>query len=106
MTYPILESYGYRYLEAGTATDLPPVVLFCAAGGVLTMFLTIYGIPWGNLSLRLLTTSVAASSFEIGLKERTFNDNFKDVMLYVSKIDAGSKELMDVFIEDKRSEEG
>ena len=48
---------------------------------------------------------MAASSFEIGLKERTFNDNFKDVMLYVSKIDAGSKELVDVFIEDKRSED-
>jgi len=84
---------------------LPPVVLFCAGGTLLTMFLTIYGIPWGNLSLRLLTTRVAASSFEIGLKERTFNDNFKDVMLYVSKINAGNKELVDVFIEDKRSED-
>ncbi|MEN8244259.1 MAG: LPS export ABC transporter permease LptF [Thermodesulfobacteriota bacterium] len=84
---------------------LPPVVLFCFAGSLLTMLLTIYGIPWGYLSLRALTARVAASSFEIGLKERTFNDNFKDVMLYVSKIDAGNKELMDVFIEDKRSEE-
>ncbi len=27
MTYPILEAYGYRYLEAGPATDLPPVIL-------------------------------------------------------------------------------
>lgn len=27
MTYPILEAYGYRYLDAGPATDLPPVVL-------------------------------------------------------------------------------
>ena len=84
---------------------LPPVVLFCVAGTLLTMLLTVYGIPWGNLSLRLLTTRVAASSFEIGLKERTFNDNFKDVMLYVSKINAGNKELVDVFIEDRRSEE-
>ena len=84
---------------------LPPVVLFCVAGSLMTIFLTIYGIPWGYLSLRALTARVAASSFEIGLKERTFNDNFKDVMLYVGKIDAGSKELMDVFIEDKRSEE-
>jgi lipopolysaccharide export system permease protein len=84
---------------------LPPVALFCMVGTLLTMLLTIYGIPWGNLSLRLLTTRVAASSFEIGLKERTFNDNFKDVMLYVSKIDGRNKELLDVFIEDKRNEE-
>ena len=26
---------------------LPPVVIFCIAGSLLTMFLTIYGIPWG-----------------------------------------------------------
>ena len=84
---------------------LPPVVLFCLFGAMVTLLLTIYGIPWGNLSLRMLTTRAAASSFEIGLKERTFNDNFKDVMLYVSKINAGSKELQDVFIEDKRTKD-
>jgi lipopolysaccharide export system permease protein len=84
---------------------LPPVVLFCLVGAMVTLLLTIYGIPWGNLSLRVLTTRAAASSFEIGLKERTFNDNFKDVMLYVSKINAGSKELQDVFIEDKRTKD-
>jgi len=27
LTYPILEAYGYRYLDAGPATDLPPIVL-------------------------------------------------------------------------------
>ncbi|MEK6193327.1 MAG: LPS export ABC transporter permease LptF [Deltaproteobacteria bacterium] len=82
---------------------LPPVALFCTVGSLLTMYLTIFGIPWGNSSLKTLTARVAASSFEIGLKERTFNDTFKDVMLYVSKIDIGSKELIDIFIEDKRS---
>lgn len=27
MTYPIHEAYGYRYLDEGPATDLPPIVL-------------------------------------------------------------------------------
>jgi len=36
------------------------------------------------------------------LKERTFNDAFKDVMLYVNKIDTQHKKLIDIFIEDKR----
>ena len=84
---------------------LPPVVLFCMLGSLLTMYLTIFGIPWGTSSLKTLTARVAASSFEIGLKERTFNDTFKDVMLYVSKIDTRSKELIDIFIEDKRSQD-
>lgn len=84
---------------------LPPVVLFCTVGSLFTLYLTIFGIPWGSSALKALTTRVAASSFEIGLKERTFNDTFKDVMLYVSKIDAGTKELIDIFIEDKRSKD-
>ncbi len=82
----------------------PPVILFCVIGSLVTMHLTIYGIPWGSSSLKALTARVAASSFEIGLKSRTFNDTFKGVMLYVSKIDTGNKELIDIFIEDKRSE--
>ena len=83
----------------------PPVALFCTVGSLLTMYLTIFGIPWGTSSLKALTSRVAASSFEIGLKERTFNDTFKDVMLYVNKIDIGTKELIDIFIEDNRSKD-
>jgi lipopolysaccharide export system permease protein len=39
------------------------------------------------------------------LKERTFNDSFEDVMLYVNNIDIKDKSLIDVFIEDKRQKE-
>jgi len=84
---------------------LPPVVLFSVVGCLATMWVTIYGIPWSSTSLIGLRTKVVASSFEIGLKERTFNDNFKDVMLYVNKIDTHNKELIDIFIEDKRSQD-
>ncbi len=83
----------------------PSVVLFCIIGYILTSFMTIYGLPWGKISFKKLTWKLAASHIDIGLKERTFNDGFKDVMLYVNKIDMGSKELKDVFVEDLRSEE-
>jgi len=36
------------------------------------------------------------------LKERTFNDSFENVMLYVNKIDIRDRKIIDVFIEDKR----
>ncbi len=49
-----------------------------------------------------MALKVAASNIDIGLKERTFNDAFKDVMLYVNKIDLKNKKLIDIFIEDKR----
>ena len=84
---------------------IPPVALFSLIGCLLTGWMAIYGVPWGWSSMRSLKESVAASSFEIGLKARTFNDTFKDVMLYVNQIDVNKAKLMDVFIEDKRNPE-
>jgi lipopolysaccharide export system permease protein len=82
---------------------VPPVLLFCLMGYLLTGWMAVYGVPWGWSSMRSLKDAVAASSFEIALKERTFNDSFKDVMLYVNQIDANAAKLVDVFIEDRRN---
>lgn len=82
---------------------MPPVLTLSAMGLILTCFLTVYAMPWGMVSMKALTIRVAASHVDAGLKERTFNDSFKDVMLYINKIDLKKKRLVDVFIEDKRS---
>lgn len=84
---------------------LPPVLIFCLIGSILTFLIVFYAMPWGRLSIEKLTTEIAQTNFEIGLKERTFNDNFKNVMLYVNRIDLKNDELIDIFIEDDRSEE-
>jgi lipopolysaccharide export system permease protein len=83
---------------------LPPVLIFCLMGYIITFFLAAYGMPWGKTSVKKLTVDVAASNLELGLKERIFNDNFKDVMLYVNEINVKKGELIDVFVEDKRTE--
>jgi lipopolysaccharide export system permease protein len=83
---------------------MPPVLVFCIMGVALSCFITISGIPWGTVSMKELTFQLAASHVDAGLKERTFNDSFKDVMLYINKIDLKKKVLRDVFIEDKRSQ--
>ncbi|MBU0545342.1 MAG: LPS export ABC transporter permease LptF [Proteobacteria bacterium] len=83
---------------------LPPVLIFCLIGYLVTLFLAVYGIPWGKTSIKKLTMDVATSNLELGLKERIFNDSFKDVMLYVNEINLKKGELIDVFVEDKRTE--
>ena len=83
---------------------MPPVLVFSVMGVVLSCLITVYGIPWGTVSMKELTFNVIASHVDAGLKERTFNDSFKDVMLYINKIDLKKKILKDVFIEDKRSQ--
>ena len=81
---------------------LVPVVLFSMLGFLLTIFMTLYGVPKSKAFLEEMSLKVAASNVDIGLKERTFNDTFKGVMLYVNRIDAKNRKLVDVFIEDKR----
>jgi len=81
---------------------LQPAFLFCLIGALLTAFMTIFGSPWGKTAFRSLTFEVAQAHLDAALKERKFNDPFKNVMLYVSKIDLKRKSLIDIFIEDQR----
>ena len=83
---------------------LPPVLIFSFAGFLLTLFITVYGVPKAKATLENMVLEMAASNVDIGLKERTFNDAFKNVMLYVNKIDLNQKKLIDIFIEDKRQQ--
>jgi len=82
---------------------LPPVFIFALVGVVLTGFTAIYGLPTGRMAIKRLLYEVAVNNTEIGLKPRTFNDAFSGVMLYVNKIEQATRTLLDVFIEDQRS---
>ena len=83
---------------------LPPVIVFCVIGSMLTAFMALYGLPWGRMAIKNLTVQVASGNVDIGIKERTFIDKFKDVILYINKIDPRAKTLSDVFIEDQRGQ--
>ena len=82
---------------------LPPVLTFGLVGAVLTAGLSIFGLPAGRKATARLLRDVAASHVDLGLKPRQFIDSFKDVVLYVHAIDPHTKQLKDVFIEDRRS---
>ena len=81
---------------------LPPVFLFCLAGALLTGFMTIYGLPFSKVSLKKLMIQAAAANIDAGIKEGKFNDSFDGAMLYVNKVDIKNREMIDVFLEDRR----
>ncbi len=81
---------------------LPSVFVFCLMGFLITGFMCIHGSPWARLSFKDLLFETARSNIHIGLKGRTFNDSFDDVMLYVDKIDAKQRMVTDVFVENRR----
>lgn len=82
---------------------LPPVILFTLACTAISVVVTVYGIPWGNLSIKKTSIEMARSSMNVALKERSFNTDVDNLMIYVSSIDIPTGELRDVFIEDSRT---
>jgi lipopolysaccharide export system permease protein len=82
---------------------LPPVMAFCLIGCLLTGFMGIYGLPWGRTAFKQLAIDTAERHLDFAIKERTFNDSFKGVMLYVTHMDTKTRTMTDVFIEDQRN---
>jgi lipopolysaccharide export system permease protein len=66
--------------------------------------MTLYASPWGRHAFEGLVFQTATSNIHAGIKERTFNDNFQDVMLYVNQVDERKRKLTDIFLEDRRTE--
>jgi lipopolysaccharide export system permease protein len=82
---------------------LPPVLIFCSLGTVLTLWITIIGVPLGNMSFKTVGVAMAQSNLNVALSDGKFNSSFKDVMIYVSSMDVKTKKLRDLFIEDRRT---
>ncbi len=83
---------------------LTPVMAFGLVCAFFTGFMAVYGMPWGRTAYKQLAFEVVRSNFNLGLKERRFNDSFEGVMFYVNKIDPASGTLIDIFIDDHRKE--
>ncbi len=82
---------------------VPPVLTFSFLGMLVAGFMTIWGVPQSADRFKTLLFDVASANLNVSLKERTFNDSFKHIMLYVNRIDPKTKELYQVLIEDSRT---
>lgn len=81
---------------------LPPAASFAAIVFALTMFMTIYALPWGNSSFKLFLYDVIKSRITLSLKEKVFNDNVPGVVLYMEEYDHKRHAIADVLIFDAR----
>jgi len=81
---------------------MPPILCFATFGCILTLTMTVYGSPASRLATKRLLIEVVRSNLNVGLKERTFNDRFKNVMLYVNTINPETGLLKHIFVQDHR----
>lgn len=83
---------------------LPPILFFCFLGSVLTLWMTIFAMPWAKLSFKQKSIEFAQSSIDMALQERQFNAQINGVMFYISHVDIKNHNLKNVVIEDRRTE--
>jgi lipopolysaccharide export system permease protein len=76
----------------------PPVLFLSTVAYLLTTFLVIYALPWGNRGLMYTLFDIAKTKAYTALKEKTFNDSFDGVVIYVDKISPGGNRLWGIFI--------
>ena len=80
-----------------------PVLFFCLFNFAATAGMTLFGVPWGKSATRALSLDLKTSSYGALLKERSFNQKFANMMVYVNKADPQTNTLTDIFIEDRNN---
>jgi lipopolysaccharide export system permease protein len=82
-----------------------PVCVFSVVACLLTSFLAIYGLPWGNRGFRATLYLIAQSRADVEIKERVFNDVFDGLVVYVDKVPIQGKKMEGILIYDERDKE-
>ncbi len=81
---------------------LPPVVTFAFIAFAVSLFVTIYALPWGNSSFKIFLYDVIKARITLNIKEKVFNDNFPGMVLYVDEYDQKRHFISDIIIYDDR----
>ncbi|MBI5233766.1 MAG: LPS export ABC transporter permease LptF [Deltaproteobacteria bacterium] len=75
-----------------------PVLALALLVYAITLFISLYLYPWGNINAKRLLFDVARTKTLSAIEEKTFYDNFKGVVMYVDRIPPGMDAVEGVFI--------
>jgi lipopolysaccharide export system permease protein len=81
---------------------LPPVLLFSTILCLLTMFMSIYALPWGNYNFKMQLFEIARVRADIAIKESVFNNVFDNIVIYAQSYDSRERMMKRVLISDER----
>ncbi len=82
-----------------------PAVLFGIATTILTLFITVWILPYSNQAFKGLVFDMARRQVAVGLQEGVFNSAFDGLILYVERLDPHTSEMAGVFLVDSRNAE-
>ena len=84
---------------------LPPVLLTASAAALLTLFISVVAVPWGNTGFKQMTVDVARKYAASAIRERIFRDDLPGIVLYVDQYDEARRTMQRVMIQDSRDSE-
>jgi len=79
-----------------------PILVFTFCAWLLTAFLVLYGLPWGNRGFMATLYLIAKSKADVEIKERVFNDTFSGLVVYVDEVPIQGREMKRIMIHDER----
>ncbi|MCL4233396.1 MAG: LPS export ABC transporter permease LptF [Deltaproteobacteria bacterium] len=80
---------------------LPPVMVLAAAAYVFSSALSLYADPWGKLQSKRMLERVGTQFAGALLKEKVFNTDINNLVIYIEEIDPATKDLSGIFISDE-----
>ena len=81
---------------------LVPVAIFAGVVALLTGWLSVTARPWGNSHLRQGLYEIVKTRAAAGIKPKVFNDEFKNLVIYVDRIRPASDLLEGILVADTR----
>jgi lipopolysaccharide export system permease protein len=81
---------------------LPPVLFFALLAYLATTFITIYALPWGNISFKKLLFDIVESRVTLSIKEKVFNDDFPGLIIYTDIYDPQKHTMTGILVHDER----
>lgn len=90
-----LKAGGFSFYQL-----LKPVLFLAILTYILTEFLMIYALHWGNQSFRELLFHIFRYQAKYEIKAKIFNNDFKNMLLYVNEKDENGPLMKGVFISE------
>jgi lipopolysaccharide export system permease protein len=84
---------------------LPPVLLTATGAALLTLYISVVAVPWGNTGFKQMTIDVARKYAASAIRERIFRDDLPNIVLYVDQYDESRRTMQRVMIQDSRDPE-
>lgn len=81
---------------------LYPVALASLITFLLTMIISYFIVPASNLATKRLLFDIVRQNATIGIKEKVFNSDFKDFLIYADRVPVDQNYLEGVIVSDRR----